>query len=244
MPVKFGSNKIASIRFGNTKISKVYHGSNLVMSDGSPVILTRYQPILKAWDVTGFADYQDYTLDNFFMKSFDTLNEPETINVTDGPLYIVVTAGFSKFYGGSNGLLRMNASNNGVLSGRTTTVVLAPVISDFEHIDSVYDPITGNEGYLLYLTHPDEYRNFTIDNFVFMPNGQTEVRGWNLENGTYVLETHFQLEKEYNATSGVLTFYALAWGMLNKMRGGASELIDQWSTNIDLGVYLTRTIPM
>ena len=242
MAIRLGSNKIASVRFGNTKISKVFHGTNLVMSDGSPVILTRYQPFLKVWDVTGYDDYQDYTVNNFFIKSFETLNEPETFDVAGGPLYITVTAGFEKSY--ANGLLQINASNNGVLSGRTTTVVLAPVISDFEHIDSVYDPVTGNEGYLLYLTHPDEYRDFTIDNFVFMPNGQTEVRGWNLENGTYVLETHFQLEKEYNATSGVLTFYALAWGMLNKMRGGASELIDQWSTNIDLGVYLTRTIPM
>ena len=86
MPVKFGSNKIASIRFGNTKISKVYHGSNLVMSDGSPVVLTKYQPLLKAWDVTGFADYQDYTVNNFFIKSFNTLNEPETFDVAGGEL--------------------------------------------------------------------------------------------------------------------------------------------------------------
>ena len=242
MPVKFGSNKIASIRFGNTKISKVFHGSNLVMSDGSPVILTRYQPFLKVWDVTGYDDYQDYTVNNFFIKNFETLNNSETINVTDGSLYVTVTAGFEKSY--ANGLLQMNASNNGVLSGRTTTIVLAPVISDFEHIDKVYDPLTGNEGYLLYLTHPDEYMNFTDENFVFKPNGQTEVKGWNLENGTYVLMTQFQLQKEYYTSPGALDCYAVASGMLQKQRGSAFELIDEWTTKIDLDVYLTRTIPM
>lgn len=255
MPINYGSNKISNIKFGATNIQKVCLGTDVVWSGNTPIILD-YDLILSGYPVTNFDQYPWQIVDsNFFFTEFSTVNIDETFAVTSGTRYLKMECGFLKEYDSTDGFLKMNAYNDLAVStvpplpdikpggSRTNTVVFVPNTTELELLtDGAYDPVGDFVSYNINSLYPDEYENFTEDNFLFSHSTEViESTDTELSTGSYKVLGEFTLNKSYDSHHGILRVYVTVRGSITKL---TSTVLKSWKFNVNPQVWLTKVRPM
>ena len=255
MSINHGTSKISKIKFGTANIQKVCLGNEIIWSGDVPKILT-YDLILNGYPVNGFDQYPWQIVEsNFFFAEFSTINIDETFAVTSGTRYLKMECGFLKEYDSTDGFLKMNAYNDLAVStvpplpdikpggNRGNTVVFVPNTTELELLtDGSYDPVGDIVSYDIKSLYPDEYENFTEDNFLFSPSTEViESTDTELSTGSYKVLGEFTLNKSYDSHHGILKVYVTVKGSITKL---TSTVLKSWKFNVNPQVWLTKVKPM
>lgn len=215
-----GNKEIEQLYIGATEMNRVMLGETVVWGG---------QKIIKLGTATSidikntYSKYAQLTADNFFFLSAGDCSGSD--HIRNGTGRLIISAGLTKSY--SNGVITLYPWCNS--GSAPTTMVLVTKPEKLIYLG------TG-QSFNVKNSFPDEYMNFTVNNFLIKTsnqyNGGTVSRYSRNYTGNWDALNYHTFTKGYNASTGVLTVYF-------RDQGDADD-VDFWNFTSDCVVYLTK----